>query len=89
MSKSIAIINTPDNCRECNFIRVREEWSTGYEYCCVNYKYIHTLKRPDWCPLIDIPAHIKNTVHINLGKPMDWEYIADHPEDNPFIGKEK
>ena len=90
-NKSILIIDTPKNCMNCQFrahnaLKYWCEQDKAQRYITEN---ILQLNKPEWCPLIDIPAHIKDVVHINLGKTMDWEYIADHPEDNPFIGKDK
>ena len=68
MSKSVLVIDTPENCYDCPF---------GTEYCgnleyegcceladCLDYDVIlmteehydcESKSRPDWCPLVDLP----------------------------------
>lgn len=50
MSKSILVIDTPENCGKCPcFLEVSTD-------CCgVNRKDIDGHSKPDWCPLRDLP----------------------------------
>lgn len=51
MSKSILVIDTPEDCGKCPcFLEVATD-------CCgVNGKDIESRSRPDWCPLRDLPS---------------------------------
>lgn len=50
MSKSILVIDTPENCGKCPcFLEVATD-------CCgVNGKDVDSHGKPDWCPLRDLP----------------------------------
>lgn len=50
MSKSILVIDTPENCGQCPcFLEVATD-------CCgVNGKDIDGRGKPDWCPLVELP----------------------------------
>ena len=50
MSKSILVIDTPENCGQCPcFLEVATD-------CCgVNGKDIDGHSKPDWCPLTELP----------------------------------
>ena len=55
MSKSVLVIDTPDNCRSCNFFG----GSYHSRYCCVNRRYIEdSSKRSCWCPLKPLPEKV-------------------------------
>lgn len=51
MSKSILVIDTPENCAKCPcFLEVSTD-------CCgVNGKDIGSNSKPDWCPLRNLPG---------------------------------
>ncbi len=53
MSKSILVIDTPENCEQCRF-----SGSDG-DVCCLEDKLIleqeYFDKKPDWCPLRGLP----------------------------------
>ena len=66
MSKSVLVINTPENCLDCQFCYELDE---GVEACCsisdddkdtslmkkINYEYGYCQGKPDWCPLKELP----------------------------------
>lgn len=88
-NKSILIIDTPKSCMNCQFrahnaLKYWCEQDKAQRYITENVLW---LNKPEWCPLIEI--HLEDATHFKLEKTLDYEYIADHPEDNPFIGKEK
>lgn len=66
MSKSVLVMNTPENCLDCRFCYELDE---GVEACCsisdddkdtilmkkIDCEYGYCQGKPDWCPLIDLP----------------------------------
>lgn len=66
MSKSVLVIDTPENCLDCQFCYELDE---GVEACCsisdddkdtrfmkkIDCEYGYCQGKPDWCPLIDLP----------------------------------
>ncbi len=59
MSKSILVIDTPENCNECELHALTEcDYSKEF-YCVINGKMIEEFacskSKPDWCPLRDFP----------------------------------
>ncbi len=76
MSKSILIINTPENCSHCNQCWKKNVSKNKYMYFCGN-KVFHQGKdaeeysvdpegtKPDWCPLSPLPPHKDLTEYIN------------------------
>lgn len=69
MSKSILVIDTPDNCKECqlckNYKIVQHAFgrSNTHEVHCSGInnlvlKETDKSKRPDWCPLKEIPQKL-------------------------------
>jgi hypothetical protein len=66
MSKSVLVIDTPENCLDCQFCYELDE---GAEACCsisdedkdtslmkkIDCEYGYCQSKPDWCPLIDLP----------------------------------
>ena len=52
MSKSVLVIDTPENCRSC-YLR---GFTLNLQYCRGKLKDIKdTSVKPDWCPLMDLP----------------------------------
>ena len=52
MSKSVLVIDTPENCYSCCLCKLIRDWS----YCGVELKRIKDSNtKPDWCPLVDLP----------------------------------
>ena len=63
MSKSVLVIDTPDNCRSCNFFG----GSYHLKSCCINRRYIEDgSKRPCWCPLKPLPEKLTYEIVIKL-----------------------
>lgn len=66
MSKSVLVIDTPENCLDCQFCYELDE---GFEACCsisddnkgaslmkkIDCEYGYCQGKPDWCPLMDLP----------------------------------
>lgn len=56
MSKSVLVIDTPENCRSCMHI------GTFRYFCRITCKDIEDASvRPDWCPLKPLPEKMKLT----------------------------
>lgn len=67
MSKSVFIVDTPENCVDCIFCQEYRTKSREYAYCYVTngdsendmklIDCIHGYRqfKPDWCPLMDLP----------------------------------
>lgn len=50
MSKSVLVMNTPENCDSCICV------GTFYAFCSINCRDIKDIStKPDWCPLMDLP----------------------------------
>lgn len=54
MSKSILVIDTPENCYDCG---IRKGYSCGgvSVICGIGKTLPTNLRKPDWCPLRDLP----------------------------------
>ena len=66
MSKSVLVIDTPENCLDCQFCYELDE---GVEAYCsisdddkdtslmkkIDCEYGYCQSKPDWCPLMDLP----------------------------------
>lgn len=78
MSKSILVIDTPENCGKCPcFLEVATD-------CCgVNGKNIDSHGKPDWCPLKDVPEK-KNVRNFCLGE-KDFEKKGYQQDYNACI----
>ena len=56
MSKSVLVMNTPEDCKSCIHI------GTFKYFCRVNCRDIKdTSVKPDWCPLKPLPEKMKAT----------------------------
>ena len=69
MSKSVLVIDTPENCLDCQFCYELDE---GVEACCsisdddkdaslmkkIDCEYGYCQGKPDWCPLKPLPEKI-------------------------------
>ncbi len=70
MSKSILVIDTPERCSMCKFMRNTDE---EYHYCRVlgfdyqvdDYMRSAPKGRPDWCSLRDLPEKKKENKYNN------------------------
>lgn len=61
MSKSVLVIDTPENCRSCYL----QGFMLNLQYCRGKLKDIKdTSVKPDWCPLKPLPE--KNTTENNM-----------------------
>ena len=58
MSKSVLVIDTPENCYSCYLRKLIRNWS----YCAVKSERIKdSMVKPDWCPLKPLPEKMKVT----------------------------
>ncbi len=75
MSKSVLVIDTPENCKSCIHI------STFRAFCRINCRDIKdTSAKPDWCPLKPLPERIgsRDTGHeYNNGYADGWDECID------------
>ena len=61
MSKSILVIDTPENCNECQFSAER---LCGNGRCTLNKDCSNVIPKnckPNWCPLLDSPEKKEQT----------------------------
>ena len=64
MSKSVLVIDTPENCRSCYL----QGFMLNLQYCRGKLKDIKdTSVKPDWCPLKPLPEKFDNEKDRNLG----------------------
>ena len=82
MSKSVFVIDTPENCLDCQFCYELDE---GVEACCsisdddkntslmkkIDCEYGYCQCKPDWCPLKELPNK-KNWGEIFNGNVKGW-----------------
>ena len=82
MSKSVLVIDTPENCLDCQFCYELDE---GVEACCsisdddkdtslmkkIDYEHGYCQGKPDWCPLKELPNN-KNWGEIFNGNVKGW-----------------
>lgn len=79
MSKSVLVIDTPENCSDCQFCYELDE---GIEACCsisdddkdaslmkkIDCEYGYCQSKPDWCPLKPLPEEDHEDHY-----PDEWE----------------
>ena len=82
MRKSVLVINTPENCLDCQFCYELDE---GVEACCsisdddkdtslmkkIDCEHGYCQGKPDWCPLKELPNK-KNWGEIFNGNVKGW-----------------
>ena len=63
MSKCVLVMDMPNGCENCVMAKTRH--STDKNYCILteNNFYDDLQKRPDWCPLSEVPE--KKSVYTN------------------------
>ncbi len=76
MSKSVLVIDTPENCYDCQFCYELDE---GVEACCsimddgkdkslmkeIDCEYGYCQGKPDWCPLKPLPENKSTTAPVS------------------------
>ena len=76
MSKSILIIDTPEDCYSCDLCK--EDNQTYRPYCSINYRDIfYTPEKPDWCPLQPIPEKHEIGVNSRINPDKTSEILKD------------
>lgn len=76
MNKAILVIDMPEDCVECNFC---VELS-AHDRCVAAGKSIFTIKKPDWCPLKELPEKMEgyNSIKWQWGEYEDgWNHCID------------
>ena len=84
MSKSVIVIDTPNDCDNCDFCY----WSDGrFRTCGITHMGIskqnmeHIEKsKPDWCPLVPLPEKLEgnNSIYYQWGDYEDgWNHCID------------
>lgn len=69
MSKSVLVMETPEDCRSCYLRKLIRNWS----YCAVKSERIKdSMVKPDWCPLKPLPKYK------SMEKPWEYEYGKMH-----------
>lgn len=62
MSKSVLVIDTPENCYSCYLRKLIRNWS----YCAVKSERIkNAMVKPNWCPLKPLPEKKEYIVPID------------------------
>lgn len=75
MSKSVLVINTPEECISCIYVGI------FHYFCRINCRDIKDVStKPDWCPLMDLPEkdngdYPANT--FNAGFVEGWNQCID------------
>lgn len=67
MSKSILVIDTPENCIECHFFAKR---LCGNGRCTLNQDISNVIPdrcKPDWCPIRDLPRKTSIGIEVCIG----------------------
>jgi hypothetical protein len=87
MSKSVLVMDTPENCSDCQFCYELDE---GIEACCsisdddkdtslmkkIDCEYGYCQGKPDWCPLKPLPDKMKLTGV--YGREYLWFFASAH-----------
>ena len=64
MSKAVLVMDLPERCADCP---LRSSKKTSYVCCYLTLKNISSTdyydKKPDWCPLRELPEKIPNLEH--------------------------
>lgn len=85
MSKSILVIDTPERCSMCKFMRnTNEEYHycrvLGFDYQLDDYMKSTPKGKPDWCPLKPMPERKKFSFSyddIEAGKKIGFNACID------------
>lgn len=76
MNKAILVMDMPDGCFECNFCVEL----AAHDRCVAAGKSIFTIKKPDWCPLKELPEKMEgyNSIKWQWGEYEDgWNHCID------------
>lgn len=77
MNKAILVMDMPDDCFECNFCVEL----AAHDRCVAAGKSIFTIKKPDWCPLKELPEKMEgyNSIKWQWGEYEDgWNHCIDY-----------
>lgn len=76
MNKAILVMDMPDDCFECNFCVEL----AAHDRCVAAGKSIFTIKKPDWCPLKELPEKMEgsDSIKYQWGEYEDgWNHCID------------
>lgn len=76
MNKAILVMDMPDDCFECNFCVEL----AAHDRCIAAGKSIFTIKKPDWCPLKELPERMEgyDSIKWQWGEYEDgWNHCLD------------
>lgn len=76
MNKAILVMDMPESCFECNFCVEL----AAHDRCVAAGKSIFTIKKPDWCPLKELPEKMEgyNSIKWQWGEYEDgWNHCID------------
>lgn len=64
MSKAILVMDMPKNCTECDLYVCYRQYAgdKGDSFCGKTKEDVDLSKRPDWCPLIELPQVIAEDI---------------------------
>lgn len=70
----------PQNCDECNFVRMESEFHGICTAIRNDVCYVYPDKgKPEWCPLVEVPAHGRLIdADVLYEKTAEWEAQALH-----------
>lgn len=72
MAKAILVMDMPESCFGCNFLHCDED--TNLDSCQAREKArpvdSETYKKPDWCPLRELPKHKRTIGAVDEGKKL-------------------
>ncbi len=79
-NKSVLVIDTPNNCRECHF----GKHDYPYPYCRITINCMDSLNgKPEWCPLSPIPEKVKlkqytDNTALDMESVLAYQYVQGY-----------
>lgn len=64
MAKAALIMDMPESCDECRVVRI----VNGYYICQAKRNLRRSKKRPDWCPLRELPEEANHPEYWDNGR---------------------
>lgn len=89
MSKSVLVIDTPENCDKCKIRAINLAWCNVARKSTSHYtngKPIDERKRQDWCPLRELPEK-KEPTQFPISPFLPWQYTEYDKGWNDCIEK--
>ena len=74
MAKAVLVMDMPENCEDCPAMRI----VNGYYICQAKRNLNRSEKRPDWCPLRELPERANHPEHWDNGRfDKGWNACLD------------